>query len=144
MRRAAAAAGRVLAVAGALALVAAGFLPWTRRGGLPLDLGAFTWEAGTQPSVTLVLVVLAALPSLAALVVGWAWPRVVAAVGGAALVLSWLATGSEATLTSGVWTALGGIIALLMAAGLAPRPTDRVRSGVPRTRSGADPLAQRS
>lgn len=141
VRRVTAMVGRVLAVVGAFAVVAAGFLPWTDRAGLALDLGAFTWKAGAQPTVTLVLVALAALPALAALAVGWAWPRVVAAVGVAALALSWLATGPDAGLTSGVWTALGGAATLLVAAGLTPPrrrdPLRRRRPAAPRTHAPA-------
>lgn len=117
--------GRVLAVGGGFALVAAAFLPWTARGVVALDLGALGWGFARQPTVALLLVALAAAAALSGLATGWIWPRLIAAIGGALLVLTWLATGPDATLTNGVWTALGGCVALLLSAGLAPASRER-------------------
>ncbi|MDX1619615.1 MAG: hypothetical protein R3320_01395 [Nitriliruptorales bacterium] len=132
MRNIADGAARALAVAGALAVVVSVFLPWSEAGTVALDLGAGDWEVGEQPSLALVLVGAVGIPAVAAFVSGAAWPRVVGALPVAGVVLWWLASGSEAALTGGVWTALGGAVALLLSAGAAP-----TRSRVRRTRPDA-------
>ncbi|MDX1657495.1 MAG: hypothetical protein R3343_01625 [Nitriliruptorales bacterium] len=119
---------RSVAVLGAFTLVASGFLPWSEDGVVALDLRAVDWEVGAQPTVALVLIVLAALPAVAGVAFDAVWPRLVAAAGAGALVLWWLADADGGTLTSGVWTALAGAVALLLSAGLGPARRERRRS----------------
>ncbi|MGH3442583.1 MAG: hypothetical protein ACRDUY_11195, partial [Nitriliruptorales bacterium] len=90
------AAGRALALLAGALFVAAMFLPWTGDGRLALDLGVTgPGEGPAQPTVAVVLVALAAIPSVAALVGNHPAPRVVAAGGGGTLVLAWLAAGPD-------------------------------------------------
>lgn len=108
---------RTLAVLGGLALVAAAFLPWVERGTVALDLG-ITGVRGTHPTIAVLLVALAALPSVAALVDDVAWPRWVSAALTGALILGWLGFGPDGSLVAGVATAIAGAVTMFVAAGL--------------------------
>ncbi|MBW3578955.1 MAG: archease [Actinobacteria bacterium] len=113
-------AGRAVALLASAALILAMFLPWTGDGTLALDLGLRSWgrRAG-QPTVAFGLVMIAALPSLAAVLGDAAWPRLVAAVAAGGLALSWLAVGPDGGLTAGVVATLIGAVGLLAAAAFA-------------------------
>ena len=124
--------GRSLALIGSGGLLFAGFRAWTSDGVAGLDLAALDPGGAGQPSVALVLVVLAALPALAALVGDSAWPRLVAAVGASASTLAWVELAPDGALVAGPWSSLGGASLLFIAAAFAtgpgvaedPRPVD--------------------
>ena len=111
--------GGVLGVVGALALVVAAFLPWTDTGAVAVDLSLRAIDATALPTVGFVVIVVGALPALAALVTPRGWPRTLAAVLAGVTTLAWLGGGPDGALVAGVWTALGACVALLFAAALA-------------------------
>ncbi len=106
-------------LAAAAALLVAAFLPWTTTGVVAVDIAMV--GSGARAGLTLGswLVVLAAAPAIAVLVTRRAWVRVAGAVLAGGTVLLWLADGPDAALTAGVWTAIAGACALLLAAALA-------------------------
>lgn len=108
----------LLALAASGAQLVAAFLPWTEDGVVGLDLSLVSDVAPRQPTVGLVLIVLAAAPAVAALVSRRGWVRAVSAVGTGALALGWLAFGTGAALVSGVYVALAATVAHLVAAAL--------------------------
>lgn len=146
--------GRTLALLAAGGLVVAAFLPWTAQGTPALWLGLGSLGARvSQPTVALALVALAAVAALPALVGDAGWPRLLAAVAGGGLVLTWVAAGPDGAMTSGVITTMAAVVALLIAAALATGPSAHPppgRRGVaasgggpPRPRSGEDPDPER-
>lgn len=123
-------AGRTVALLAAGAQIVAVFLPWDPDVAA-LDLTLRTFEVGlAQPTVGIVLVLLAALPAVAALVSDVCWPRVVSALGTAALALLWIGRGPEGVITTGIAVALGAAVGQLLAAALATGP--RVLGPAPR------------
>jgi SHS2 domain-containing protein len=130
--------GRALALLASGAQIVAAFLPWAADGRTAFDLGVRSLGAGSeQPTVALLLVVLAAIPAVPALIGDAGLPRGVSAAVTAALVIGWLAAGPDGALTSGVLVAIGATVGHLAGAALAlggpaevaPRPRD---SGDPR------------
>lgn len=103
-----------------MGLIAAAFLPWQADGRVALDAVLGPWWS--RLTVGLLLVLIAALPAIAALVSARGWPRLVSAVGAATLVLYWLAAGADGAMTSGIATALGATVGLLLAAALPRTP----------------------
>lgn len=134
-------AGRTFALLAAAAQIVSVFLPWEDEvAGLDLTLRSF--DVGVaQPTVGTVLVLLAALPAVAALVSDVGWPRFVSAAGTGALVLAWIGRGPEGAITVGAAVALGAAVGHLLAAALARgsnvpgaaprRPGDRSTSAPP-------------
>ncbi len=127
--------GRTLAVVGSLLLLAAAFLPWDEAGQVALDLGLLSWGTElSQPTVAIVLVAIAALPALTALVNDRSWPRALAGLASAILLVTWLASGPDGTITAGILTAAAATITLWFATALAtntptPAPTASPRPG---------------
>lgn len=137
--------GRTLTLLAAGAQVVAVFLPWTHQV-TALDLSLRGFDIGVQqPTVGLTLVLLAALPALAALVSGTGWPRAVSGAGTGALALAWLAAGPAGAITTGITVALGAAVGHLWAAAVAsgggrpaaaPRRRDRTAAPTPGDRGG--------
>lgn len=111
-------AGTVVTLLAAGAQVLAGFHRWDVLGRVGLDVPLVA-AVPSLLNVGTALLVLAALPSLAALVTAGGWPRFVSAVGTAGLVLWWVATGPAGPVAAGVWLAVGATCAHLVAAALA-------------------------
>lgn len=113
-------AGRTVALAAAAAQVVAIFLPWTADDLTALGAGLRSaGERAEQPTVAVALVLLAALPAVAALVGDVGWPRAVSGAGTGGLVLYWLALGPDGHLVPGVLVALAAAVAHIGAAALA-------------------------
>lgn len=116
-------AGRAVALLAAAAQIVAIFLPWTADDVTALEAGLRSaGEAAEQPTVAASLVVLAALPAVAALLGDVGWPRAVAGAGTGGLVLYWLALGPDGHLVPGVLVALAAAVAHIGAAALATGP----------------------
>lgn len=114
--------GRTVALLAAGAQIVAVFLPWDPQAAA-LDLTLRGFEVGlAQPTVGVVLVLLAALPAVAALVSDVGWPRLVSGLATGALVLLWITRGPEGVLTTGIAVALGAAVGHLLAAALATGP----------------------
>lgn len=111
--------GQLVSFVAAGAQIMSIFLTWTAAGATALTIGLPGTGAGGQPTVATVLVVLAALPAVAALIGDAGWPRGVSGLATGALVLVWLGFGPDGQLTPGVLTALGAGIGHLGAAAVA-------------------------
>ncbi|HEX2028107.1 MAG TPA: archease [Nitriliruptorales bacterium] len=112
--------GRTLALLAAAGLVVAAFLPWTAEGTPALWLGLGSLGArASQPTVALALVALAAAAALPALVGDAGWPRLLTAVAGGGLIVTWVGAGPDGAMTSGVVTTIAAVATLLVAAALA-------------------------
>lgn len=139
--------GRTVALLAAGAQVVAVFLPWD-PGSAALDLTLRGFEVGlAQPTVGVVLVLLAALPAVAALVSDVGWPRLVSGLGTGGLALLWITRGPEGALTTGIAVALGAAVGHLLAAALAsgtgvpgpaPRSPGHTRHGAHDDRPGGE------
>lgn len=132
--------GRTVALLAAGAQIVAVFLPWD-PGAAALDLTLRSFEVGVaQPTVGILLVLLAALPAVAALISDVGWPRLVSGLGTAALVLLWITRGPEGVITTGIAVALGAAVGHLLGAALASG--SRVPGPAPRRPGDTPPGAR--
>jgi SHS2 domain-containing protein len=140
-RRRRAGVSRTLALLGGGAQVTAAFLPWDDTGRVALDLGVRSLGDGAeQPTVAVVLVVLAAVAAVPPLVRAVALAPLLSGLATAGLALGWLAVVDPDGVPSGVVVALAAAAGLLLAAGLArsgaevpteaaPTPSDAAARG---------------
>ncbi|MBW3621244.1 MAG: hypothetical protein KY461_13445 [Actinobacteria bacterium] len=116
-------AGTVLTLLASALQVLSAFHRWDPElGHVGLDIGLRGGPAPAEPglvTIGAVLLVLAALPALAALVTVRGWPRAMSAVATAALVLAWISLGPVGSVPPGVWLAAAGACGHLVAAALA-------------------------
>lgn len=117
-------AGAALALVSSGAQVLAAFHHWrpldaeVDAGAVALDV-ALTSSGASPLSLGTALLVVAALPAVAAVVSPRGWPRTVSAAATALLVLWWVALGPVGTVAAGVWLAAGSVCGHLVAAALA-------------------------
>ncbi|MBW3657396.1 MAG: hypothetical protein KY457_02085 [Actinobacteria bacterium] len=112
-------AGVALTLLASGAQVLAAFHHWHPDGDVvAVDLALRT-PASPLGSVGVLLLVLAAVPALAALAIPSGWPRGLSAFATGVLVLAWVGLGPVGPVATGVWLAAGAVCGHLVAAALA-------------------------